>query len=434
MAPEWFKLLNINAKEFAGLRMDEKFFRIFEAIAAAGPDVDKVRAVMAPFGEDGGKFLFTLTGKAPAELRAMAASFAISTDEVNRATTAQAAMAKGSTALSAGWRGIVIAAAPLIEVVSVGVSRAQPLFTAIGKGISLWLSKTGEAWEITSGIFSRALGWLEPVTDKVGRGIAVVTFVIGEAHAAGVAMYRQLADGVGVVIDQVGGWVTALFAVSDTTMSVEQVVFKFLRVGATGFGYMWDTVKAGAGIVAFVFSNVVDGLARLTDAFKTDIRNILLVASALPEELGGNVFKRLAEQSAGWGGGLRQGAEDMRRWGVAAYATWGNSARDAAQWMDELQERFGRAPAEAAAAAQEGAVAARTAVAAAVTAVKVDNGALLKGSSAEVSMRIKNDFSGSSPQERMLEQQRVANRHLDAIKGGIGDLVDKVGTGGLLAL
>lgn len=435
VATAWFKSLGMDAKQFKSLNLEDQFYTVFEAIQKVEDPAERVRALMVAFGEDGGKYLLPLLSKTPQEVRAMGAGFAVSTQQVQEATVAHNAMTLAQGALSRGWRAVAIAFAPLVGLISAGLTRIEPLFGWVGKAIGGWLSVAGDYWSTLGAIAERVGGWLAPAAEKVGRAFEVVRYVGAALWDEAVGLFHRVADGIGVVIDQVGGWLSALFSAEGTILSVEQVTFVFLRMAAQGFGYLWDTIKVGVGVFGYAQSWIVDGLAVLVETFKGTIKQLLDVAAILPDELGGGVFRRLSGTVDGWGSGLHQIAQGMRATGVNAFETWGDSAVQAGEWIDGLQQRMGQAPAAAAAAAAQGAVAVRAAATAAVaSAVKLtENGALLKGSSAEVSMRIKNDFNGSTPQERMLEQQKLANRHLGDISAGIGDLLGKAGTG-LLAL
>lgn len=138
VAAQFFKDLNLNAKEFVNLRADEKFFQFFEAVQKVEDPLKKVRLLMVAFGEDGGKFLLPLLAKTPAQLREMAGGFAVATDDMQAAQAAQATYIEATTAISKAWRAVVVALAPTIkEFMSILGKSIQPLaaFIKENKGV-----------------------------------------------------------------------------------------------------------------------------------------------------------------------------------------------------------------------------------------------------------------------------------------------------------
>lgn len=128
VAVQWFKDLNLNAAEFAGMRLDQQFFKVFEAIRNVEDPAARVRALMVAFGEDGGKYLLPLLAKSPDQLRSMAAGFAISGQQMDQARLATEALSRAQQKLDQLWKRAVIAAAPVFEFLANELTRTVDLF------------------------------------------------------------------------------------------------------------------------------------------------------------------------------------------------------------------------------------------------------------------------------------------------------------------
>ena len=136
VAPQFFKALNLDAKEFVGLRTDQQFFRIFEALEKVQDPLTRTRALMVAFGEDGGKFLLPLLSKSSAEIRRMAGGLAITDKAMAEFERTQGAVVKANGAIGKAWDQSVVAAAPLIAQLASRIpsliDALVPKFEAVG--------------------------------------------------------------------------------------------------------------------------------------------------------------------------------------------------------------------------------------------------------------------------------------------------------------
>jgi hypothetical protein len=379
VATEWFKKLGVNAAEFNALPIDEKFFKVWEALKNIENPAERVRALMVAFGEDGGKYLLPLLAKAPAEIRAMADGFKINADQVAAATAANTAMTRAQNTLSRAWRGAVVAVAPLFEKLAGGVERMQPLF------------------------------------DWMGRAFSTVGTIGG-------AVLTEVGNLIGWVVDQVGGWAKELGLFAGGVPTIEQVITNHFRVMGTAAALVWDTLRSGAGIAAIAFGAVIEHGGSVMTMF----RNIVDLGEHLPDALKPEGFDRFAGAVRAADDKVRGYGRGIREWGQGAVSSWGQSAGQFNAWLDRVTAKQAEATGRNAAAAAGSA----NQVAAAVT--KLDNAALLKGSAAEVSVRMKHEFGGKSAEERTADAVKTGNGILAGIKSGIETVADRIGSGGLL--
>jgi hypothetical protein len=371
VATAWFKSLNLDAQQFKQLRLDEQFFTVFEAIKQIEDPAERVRSLMVAFGEDGGKYLLPLLSKSSAEIRQMAAGFQISTNEVEKATTANQAMTRAGSALSSAWRQIVVAIAPVVEVIANVITGLRPVFDWLGRALGAY----AELWS------------------------AVATEVIGFVRG---------------IVDSVGGWVSSLLGLENTTWTVKDVVVGAFRLVGTAAALVWDTLKAGAGVLSIAFGGVLKILALVIDA----LAGLVSLAKGLPDAIRPAWVNDFVTGIDAARAAVDRTGEGLLTWGRDAITGFGNSAVQFNGWLDRVSKKTrDQVKADAAEA-----VAAAGQVAAAVRLTKFDNAALIKGSSAEVSARIRHDFAGKTAQDRMLEEQRRANKHLGGIDAGVKKL------------
>lgn len=134
VAAEFFKELNLDAAEFAALKPDEMFFKFFEAVKKVEDPLRRVRLLMVAFGEDGGKYLLPLLDKSDSQLRDMAASFAISSDDVEAATKANASYNDMLAVMGRTWQAFAAAVAPALgEVFSQATRILAPVASLIAQ-------------------------------------------------------------------------------------------------------------------------------------------------------------------------------------------------------------------------------------------------------------------------------------------------------------
>ncbi len=364
VATQWFKDIGLNAQAFKNLRLDEQFFQVFEALQKMQDPAARVRALMVAFGEDGGKYLLPLLSKSSGEIRKMADGFKISTEEVQKATAANAAVTAAGGALKSAWRGIAVALAPAITLVAGVITKLQPVFD--------WLKRAAETY-----------------------------FTIWAA------VWGAIIDAVGEAATGIRKWVAEVLGLTGPWPTIQDVItFTFRAIGTAG-SLAWDAIKGGAGLVSVALGFMVEkGLAPVVRAFK----DLIGLSKHLPDVIrpawvdGMNAALVKADASIT---GLGQ---RMQEWGKSAVTGFGNSALQFNAWLDKVTAKQKAKTEEAAA----GAAAAGQKLDAVLT--KFDNAALLRGSAAEVSARVKHEFGRQTAAEKLLDEQKRANGHLRGIE------------------
>lgn len=335
-----FKDMGLNAEEFNKLRADEQFLQVFDALGKMTDGGKRTNAMMKAFGEDGGKILLPLLGKSSAELKQMADGFAVTTAEMQKATAASESLKKLEGSLGKLWRSIAVAAAPLVE----GFANFATKAIAFVKPFFDWFMRAWAAVEEVA----------VPFFDMVG--------------AAASELWADIKAGFASAF----GWVGELPTIRTT-------IIELLRGVGVGFALLWDTVKAGAGVVSVALGTIAAGFG--------------VMLAEIPG----------AEDTAAR---LKRAGEGMFNWGKAAVTGWGNGARDWNAWLDKALapkakgQEIGKA---LGAGINEG--------------MKLEplklSGAVMAGSKEAYSMIVKNNLRGmtgaSDPAKKQLDELKKGN-------------------------
>ena len=286
VAGQFFKDIGVSAKEFAALRPDEQFYKLFESLKAVEDPAKRVRALMTAFGEDGGKHLLPLLSKAPAELREMAKGFALTGEEAAAAESASAAYGRVTATLSTMWAKVASAAAPVVESVAGVLDRAlTPL--------SAWISENRPAVEaVAAGFFGVAAA-----ATAVGAGLAAVggAGYVAAGIAAGVgALASAAATAAGAVGAVVSAVAAAPLAFAAVGAAAAGVAAAFLTMTDSGEAVTNILGKALAGDFAGAFDDAAAGvqsawgsvLAWIDDHFGETIRNLTETWGAVVNAVG----------------------------------------------------------------------------------------------------------------------------------------------------
>lgn len=324
VAPQFFKDLNLDAKAFTALRLDEQFYKVFESIKAMNSEGEQVRALMTAFGEDGGKNLLPLLSKSGAEIRQLAAGFAISGQQVQIATRAAESFSRAQITMQQLWRRIAVAAAPVLEFI------ARELTATVNQ-------------------FARMETTAVPALAKVLR------------------MTAQLAD--------------ATKAVTAATLIATGVRLKFLTAEVVARSVIWGASKGGP----------------LGAAAAGALATVAMEATIGPE--------------------MRAAGSVLLNLGTKLLDDVGGSTKRVEKFITELESRSSK-PGVMGRPGTGGGVMPEAAPPSPLVKLQ-DNAALLKGSAAEVSARLRNEFGGKTASALMLEEQRKGNGHLKDINAGV---------------
>ncbi len=376
-----FKKLGLDANEFIKLRPDEQFFKMFEALNTLGPGLDRTRMIMAAFGEDGGKWLLPLLGKAPDELRKMAKGFEISTAEMEKAQRATGAWKSMENSLTKIWRKVSTMMAPFIE----------------------WLAS---AFESVVNFVTPAFNWASRAIDKFTEMAAIFRRAI-------VGALTEAWDWIKNTLSGLFDWVGEL----PTIEKVITEVFRFIGIAAAT---CWDIIKLGAGAIAYAAGAIVKGFALAVGGFKEFID----LSKHLPESARPTWLKEMSEGVAKLRNGTNAVGEDMMNWGKGAMTNWGNSVKQFDEWFKKATTKTPVAAAQAGGPRLDSQFM--------VADPYKLGGAFLKGSTEAYSAVVKNAYGieGDKVANKQLKEQEKIRKNTegsDKTLKKIGNAVDKIG-------
>ncbi|OWK37885.1 Phage tail protein [Fimbriiglobus ruber] len=305
---ETLNRLGLSLNTLKGQDYEEQFKSIAEGISKLPPGSEQAAAALTLFGKSGDQLLPVLQkGRKGIDdfIETQKKSGAIlSNNELRMAAEASKAWTESKKQISAVWDGLVnratLIAAPVIKLFAGVISKGFALFT--------------------------------PVFDWLGRAISKTSEIL-------VAVGEVFAEWIDIAITEIKQLGNAVFAYGSSWPSVESVVLNVFKTLGQGAGYVWDSIKAGAGAISYVTSFVVEGFGHLVDAFKSTIKDLLGIAGSLPDSLGGKAFRDAIPGVDAWGNSLRAAGDKMRDWGKGALNTWGDSAAKIGAWFDALANR-----------------------------------------------------------------------------------------------
>lgn len=299
------KALGIDAKSIATLAPDEQFKAIADEIAKLPPGAQQASAALHIFGNAGADLLPILQkgGKGIQDFieEQKKTGAVLSDPQIKAAADAQKAWKESKMIISETWEGLVnratLVAAPIVKLIG--------------------------------GIVKKGFSLLTPIFDWLGRAMERVSIIVervGEVLEQWFDIaYKEVRNLLAGVQDFTGEWPT-----------VEEVVTGVLKNTAVALAYVWDTLKAGAGAMAYVLGFIVEGFGNVVKTFKDTVKDLLEVAGELPDVLGGKFFRDKAKEVDGLGNSIVKTGEKLKDWGKGTFNNFGNSAKDVGKWFDNL--------------------------------------------------------------------------------------------------
>ena len=303
-----FARLGINAQELSKLPLDEQFKRVADAVALLPPGGEQAAAAMKLFEEAGTKLLPVLQ-KGGAGIQDFIeqqkkTGAVLSDSQYKAAADAAKAWKDSKNAITSVWDGLVNRATLI----------AAPIVKFLG------------------GVVQKAFSLLTPVFDWLGRAIEKASVILE-------AVFQVLSIWIDEAVKWISELVTSVFDFGNSWPSIEDVVFSVLKGLTQAIGYVWDTLRAGAGAMAYIVSFLVEGFGHVVEAFKGTIKDLLDLAGELPDQLGGKMFRDSAKNVDQWGNKIKDAGKQMREWGKGQIGGFGDSANKIGTWFDRIKDK-----------------------------------------------------------------------------------------------
>lgn len=275
--------------------IDQALFNFAKSIEGITDPGQRAQALFDAFGKSGLKMAGLFEGGEEG-LKALVAEaeklgFALSEADGKAIEEANDAVRRVTKAVEGLWNKLVVALAPAVqmiaEVITGWVVKGQPVFD--------WLARAfTQVWEIAKVVWNAISIAVQGVFESV----------------------MSLAGG---LIDFAAGMPT-----------IQQVIVGMFRAVGTAAALVWDTIKAGAGIVVFVASGIVSAFGYVVQAFK----EVVKLAKELPEELRPKGLDGFVDGIERFEASVKGAGEKMREWAWGTAVNFGQSARNFNAWLD----------------------------------------------------------------------------------------------------
>ncbi len=174
---------------------------------------------------------------------------------------------------------------------------------------------------------------LAPYLEKAASVLEVVGFV-------GAEVFGEILDAVGEVVTSIAQWVDETFGLATATTSAGDQTFAVLRAIGEGVAYVWDGVKAGAGIVSVVAGSIVQGFGKVVEVIVLAAKELNKLAQDLPEAIRPDWATKNIAWLDGFAGKVNDIGAGMEKWGKDAIMGFGGGVDQINWWFDQIQGKF----------------------------------------------------------------------------------------------
>lgn len=269
--------LGVDLQHLRSLPLDEQFLEVADAISKLPPGAQQAGIAMNVFGSTA---LLPQLQKGRAGLEefmeaARRNGEVLSSSELEAAQKASKAWEDAKKTLTKAWDSVSL---------------------SVASSLAPMVSKAAE-------VFKQIVEFAKPVIEGVSEVFKTTAEVVGP-------LFTIVSDAIKEAINWVkelgGTWGIQFPTIREMTLNV------FQAVGQAG-AFAFDTLKAGAGGVAYAMSYLVEAVGNVTDAWNT---------------LANGITTHHADAGA-----------SIRRWGSDAMTSWGNSSAAVTRYFDNLRRR-----------------------------------------------------------------------------------------------
>jgi hypothetical protein len=212
-----------------------------------------------------------------------------------------------------------------IEAANDAITRVKGAISGV---MNQFLIKAAPVIELVGTKLVAAFEYLQPVFDKVFRALTTHWGII-------IDILSEVFNAIGEVVEAVVGWVSELFNLEQVSLTVEEVVTGVWKAIAIGAAYVWDTIKAGAGAVAWVAGLIVEGFGYVVEAFK----EVVSLAKELPDAIRPAWLDSFVDGVNEFEGAVKKSGKDLRKWGEGTIKGFGDSADKVRNWFDNRKKK-----------------------------------------------------------------------------------------------
>lgn len=354
--------------------LDDALFDLADRLAAIDDPGERAAVAMESLGR-GGIAMTNMLGDGSEALRGMVAEakelgLAVGDETAAKFETANDAMTRVKTAVQGLTTRILAALAPAIEKIAdlftTVVRKASPLVEVVGEML-------GQYWSLIAAILAE-----------------IVTLAIE-------------------LVEQVYQWVGGVSEGASATELVDKVLRGVVKTVATIAIYGWQFVKVLGAAGAMIVGTILEGLDEVKESLAEIIRFMTGIQGKLGEKLFGvNFSEELAKLVEG--GALGRAGKDLQQRSADIYNSLGDVNEQLAgidQWLDRVLSK------KDSLAKPTRVNLTRGTDPGSGTDFSPLSGALIRGTSAEVSARLRFDNPGVRVMQDQLREQKITNQKLD---------------------
>lgn len=185
---------------------------------------------------------------------------------------------------------------------------------------------------LIAGYLLDAFDLIKPYIQPLIDGFAQVAQFIGAVAVEAVQLATEVIDWIQNVAQSVADWITELLGLESVHVNFENVVKAILKSVAYYYGLVWDSVKAGAGVVALVAGKIVGAFGKVVDA----LSEVVALAKRLPDEIRPDWVGKFADGVAEFGAATVKSGAELEAWGRKQIDAWGSSFKSIDEWFAKL--------------------------------------------------------------------------------------------------
>lgn len=364
-----FNKIGLNANNLKNLSLEDQFGTVADALQTISNPADKTALSMKLLG-DGGLKLGGLMAKGSAginDLKSEATKLGVVLNDVDSDKVQQAgkAMSKLQAVGQGLFNRLLVAASPVIEMVGTKLLKAF---------------------------------------DRLSPTITYVVDLISTYYEVMSEVWSEIFDGIGEIVSGIMDWVSSWSILENKSLSARNVILGVLKGVGIGLAYVYDTMKAGAGVVAIGISYLIDGFKMLTDGFA----GVVSLMKKLPDNLRPAGLDSFIDGVDEFAKGVDQASEKTKLWGERQIDAFGKSAESVRQWFDRFDKEKAKANnKDLKLNNKDNSPATYTAV-----------GAMLAGSRESFSLIARHQFSNliKPEKDKNVELNKIQNKILEDIK------------------
>lgn len=167
---------------------------------------------------------------------------------------------------------------------------------------------------------------LQPVIPKIASGFSAFADIA-------MAVFTVVIDGVVSALKWIGNLIDGFAGFSQGATSTRDIVLNVFEKLAVAGSYVWDTIRAGVGVVLITLGSFISALSYVTDAFS----ELVSLAKKLPDELKPSWVDGFADGVANTSKLIEGTGRQLREWGTTAVNSFGKGKEAVQGFFNDIR-------------------------------------------------------------------------------------------------